>query len=123
GLAQDRLGLSRGVAVGGVDEVDSRVERLVDDPNALIVIGVAERAEHQRAQAELANGDARVSERAVVHLGLLGRPRRDRSAPVRSLRVKRIACTLLLYRIASPLVNRIISPRVTHARSSVPPAR
>ena len=47
-LADDLLRLARGVDVRGVDEVDPRVERAVDDANRLLVVGVAPRAEHHR---------------------------------------------------------------------------
>ena len=46
------------VDVGGVDEVDPGVERRVDDPDRLVVVGVAPRAEHHRAEAERADLDA-----------------------------------------------------------------
>ena len=37
-LPDDLLGLAARVDVGGVDEVDARVERAVDDPDALVVV-------------------------------------------------------------------------------------
>jgi hypothetical protein len=40
-LADDLLGLALGVDVGGVDEVDPGVQGPVDDPDALVVVGVA----------------------------------------------------------------------------------
>ena len=66
-LADDLLGLALPVDVGGVDEVDPGVERRVDDPDRLVVIGVAPRAEHHRAEAELADGDAGASQLAMLH--------------------------------------------------------
>ena len=66
-LAEDLLRLAGGVAVGGVDEVDPGVQRLVDDPDRVVVIGVAEGAEHHRAQAQLADRDAGASQRSVFH--------------------------------------------------------
>ena len=41
-LADDQLRLAGGVAIGGVDKVDPSVQRLVDDPDRVIMIGVAE---------------------------------------------------------------------------------
>src|SRR5213080_3582276 len=43
GLADDLLGLAGAIDVGGVDEVDAGVERGVDDPDRLVVVGVAPR--------------------------------------------------------------------------------
>ena len=51
-LADDLLGLAGRVDVGGVDEVDPRVERAVDDPDRVVVVGVAPVAEHHRAEAQ-----------------------------------------------------------------------
>ena len=51
GLADDDLGLAGGVDVCGVDERDARVERAVDDPDALVVVLGAPLAEHHGAQA------------------------------------------------------------------------
>ena len=65
GLADDVLRLA--VRVGGVDEVDSGVESAVDDPRAILVVGVAAGAEHHRAEAQLADPDARASEGSIVH--------------------------------------------------------
>jgi hypothetical protein len=61
-LADDLLGLARPVHVGGVDEVDARVERAVDDLDGLLVVGVAPGAEHHRAEAELTDRYAGASE-------------------------------------------------------------
>jgi hypothetical protein len=52
-LAEDLLGLAGRVDVSGVDEVDARVERAVDDADRVGVVGVAPRAEHHRAETEL----------------------------------------------------------------------
>jgi hypothetical protein len=52
-LADDLLGFAGGVDVGGVEEVDSGVERPVDDADRVVVVGVAPGAEHHRAEAEL----------------------------------------------------------------------
>jgi hypothetical protein len=57
-FADDLLGLALPVDVGGVDEVDAGVERRVDDPYRLAVIGVAPGAEHHRAEAKPADRDA-----------------------------------------------------------------
>ena len=68
-LADDLLGLALAVDVGGVDEVDPGVQRGVDDPDGLVVVSVAPRAEHHRAQAELADRNAGASELAMFHIG------------------------------------------------------
>ena len=52
-LAEDQFRLTGGIAVGGVDEVDPGIERLVDDSNRVVVVGVAECAEHHRTEAQL----------------------------------------------------------------------
>jgi hypothetical protein len=53
GLAHDLLALTLRVDVGGVDEVDPGVERGVDHPHRLLMIGVAHGPEHHRAEGEL----------------------------------------------------------------------
>ena len=70
-LADDLLGLALPVDIGGVDEVDPGVQRGMDDPNRLVVIRVAPRAEHHRAEAELAHRDASAAEVAMLHSLLL----------------------------------------------------
>ena len=75
GLADDLLRLPRRVHVRGVDEVDAAVERGVDDPDALLVFGVAPRAEHHRAEAVRADLDPGSAERPHPHPScLLGVP-------------------------------------------------
>ena len=66
-FGHDLLGFTGRVDVGGVDEVHTRVQRGVDDANALVVVGVAPGPEHHRPQAEVADLDAGAPERAVVH--------------------------------------------------------
>ena len=66
-LADDLLRLAARVDVGGVDEVDPRVERAVDDPDALVVVGLAPGAEHHRPEAEGADVDAGAREGALFH--------------------------------------------------------
>src|SRR5215217_6827237 len=66
-LADDLLRLPARVHVGGVDEVDPRVERTVDDPDRLVVVLVAPVAEHHGAEAERADVRAGGSESAVLH--------------------------------------------------------
>src|SRR6266498_2153052 len=56
------------IPVGCVDEIDSRIESLVDDPNRFVVVGITHAAEHHRAQAIRANLDAGSSKRAVLHI-------------------------------------------------------
>ena len=53
-LADDLLGLAPRVDIGGVDEVDPRIEGAVDDPGRVLVIGIAPGAEHHRAEANRA---------------------------------------------------------------------
>src|SRR5690606_21400361 len=71
GLADDLLRLAAGVDVGRVDEVDPGVERPVDDLDRVLVVGVAERAEHHGAQRERADLDPGAAEGAVLHAVLL----------------------------------------------------
>ena len=52
-LADDLLRLAGGVDVGGIDEVDPGIQRGVDDPDRVVVVGVAPGAEHHRAEAQL----------------------------------------------------------------------
>jgi hypothetical protein len=66
-LPGDLLRLAIGVHVGGVDDVDAPVEGGVDDPRALVVVGIAHGAEHHRPQAVGAHLDAGAAENAVVH--------------------------------------------------------
>jgi hypothetical protein len=65
--ADDLLGLPAPVDVGGVDEVDPRVERRVDDAHGLVVVGVAPGPEHHGAEAEGADLDAGAAEQAMFH--------------------------------------------------------
>src|SRR5262245_43967779 len=61
-LADDDLRLAVRVDVSGIDEVDPRVERPVDDPDRIGVVRVAPRAEHHRAETELADRHAGASQ-------------------------------------------------------------
>jgi hypothetical protein len=54
-LADDLLGLAARVHVGGVDEVDPRVEGAVDDLDRVVVVRVAPAAEHHGAEAQRAH--------------------------------------------------------------------
>jgi hypothetical protein len=74
-LADDLLRLAGRLDVGGVDEVDSGVERGMDDPDRVVVVGVAPGAEHHRAEAELRDLDAGASQGAKFHELLLFRRR------------------------------------------------
>ena len=69
GLADDLLGLAEGVDVGGVDEIDPRIERAVDDADRLVVIGGSPRPEHHGAQAQRADLDTGTTKSAIVHAG------------------------------------------------------
>ena len=65
-LADDHLGVA--VGVGGVDEVDPGVQRLVDDAGRVVRVGVADgRREHQGAERVGADLDAGPAEGAVLH--------------------------------------------------------
>jgi hypothetical protein len=67
-LTHDYFGLA--VRVGGVDHVDPRVQRLVDDPGRVVVVGVADgRAKCQGAERVGADLDAGPPEGAVLHAG------------------------------------------------------
>src|SRR5690606_3610233 len=55
------------VAVRGVDEVDPRVQRLVDDPDRLVRVVAHLAGEHQGAECVGADLDAGPPERAVLH--------------------------------------------------------
>ncbi len=65
-LADDLLRVA--VGVGGVDDVDARVEGLVNDPHGVRGVGVADPGgEHQRAQGVGADLDPGPAEGAVPH--------------------------------------------------------
>ena len=66
-LADDDLRLPFRVNVGSVDEVDPRIQRPLDDADALGVILGAPFAEHHGPEAQLADPDARASETAILH--------------------------------------------------------
>ena len=66
-LADDLFGLSAGVPVGRIDEVDTGFERCVDDANAVGMIGVAPGAEHHGAEAERGDFNVSGSKIAIVH--------------------------------------------------------
>jgi hypothetical protein len=67
-LADDLLGFAVAVHVGRVDEVDPRIDRLVDDSHAVLVVGISHPTEHHRAQAIGADLDAGSAQCAVLHL-------------------------------------------------------
>jgi hypothetical protein len=66
-LADDLLRLPACVDVGRVDEVDARIERPVDDADALVVVRISPAAEHHRAEAERADLDPGACELSIVH--------------------------------------------------------
>src|SRR5215210_3109747 len=100
-LADDLLGLARPVDVGCVDEVDPGVERMVDDPDGLVVVGVAPGAEHHRAEAELADRNTSASEWSKFHkcssqLSIAGAALSlDEASPFRELRKAEVRRILL----------------------------
>ena len=59
--AGDLFGLTVGIHVGRVDEVDAGVQRLMDRALALGMVGVAPRAEHHGAEREAADLQAGVA--------------------------------------------------------------
>jgi hypothetical protein len=87
-LAHDQLGLARRIHVGRVDEVDPGVERAMNDADRLVVVALAPRAEHHRAEAQRADANAGVREGARLHRAdtLLPAPHRRRAALTRGLR-------------------------------------
>src|SRR5262245_17498746 len=66
-LADDLFRLAARVHVRGVDEVDPGVQGAVDDADRLVVIRVAPRAEHHRAEAQRGDMDAGAAELAGLH--------------------------------------------------------
>ena len=66
-FADDLLGLAGRVHVGGVDDVDAALQRGVDDPYAVVVVGVADGAEHHGSEAVHAHLDAGAPQDAVSH--------------------------------------------------------
>ncbi len=62
-LAHDLLGLTRRIDIGGVHEIDAGVQRGVDDADAVVMVGVAPRAEHHRPQAQRGHPHAGVTQR------------------------------------------------------------
>src|SRR4051794_25207439 len=66
-LADDLLVLTLRIDIRRVDEVDACVEGGVDDPDRLLVVGLAPRPEHHRAEAQGADLDAGPTEVAVLH--------------------------------------------------------
>ncbi len=63
-LADDLLSLAGGVDVGGVDEVEARVDGAVDHAHRLGVIGIALGPDHHGAESRRAHRDAGRAERA-----------------------------------------------------------
>src|SRR6202165_3099706 len=71
GSTDNLLRLAVAVDVGGIDKVDAGVEGGVDDPDAVIVVGVAPGAEHHGTEAAGADTDAGPTQAYVFH-GLIG---------------------------------------------------
>ena len=67
-LADDLLRLAAAISVGGVDEVDAGVQGFMDDADAVVVVGIAQSAEHHRAQAIGADFDPGFPERDTAWL-------------------------------------------------------
>ena len=68
-LGQNAFRLAARIGVGGVDEVDPGLKRGMGEPHALVVIGIAHRAEHHGAEAEMADLYAAAAQRAIFHVG------------------------------------------------------
>jgi hypothetical protein len=68
-LADDDLGLPGRIHVRGVDEVDAAVECCVNDPHAVVVVGIAGGAEHHGAEREARDGHPGSPEDRVGHVG------------------------------------------------------
>jgi hypothetical protein len=62
------------VPIGCINKIDTEIEGPVDDPDAFVVIGVADAAEHHRPQAIGAHFDAGPTKRAILHGCLPGLP-------------------------------------------------
>nr|MEC6698417.1 hypothetical protein [Sphingobium sp. SJ10-10] len=69
-LANDFLGFPDAVDIGRVDEIDTEVQSLVDDPDTIVMIGIEVAAEHHCAEAKGADLDAGSAEGAVLHKSL-----------------------------------------------------
>src|SRR5439155_18452244 len=67
GPADDLLGLAGAVRVGGVDEIDPRLEGQVDHPGALVGVGITPRAEHHAPETVGAEAQSGPAQRAVFH--------------------------------------------------------
>src|SRR5207245_7604085 len=68
GLADDLFRAALAVHVGGVDEIDAGVERLVDHADAFVFVGVAPRAEHHGPETQRAYLHTGSSKRSVLHV-------------------------------------------------------
>jgi hypothetical protein len=69
----DLLGFAVAVAIGRIDEIDAGIDRLVDDAGGVLVIGVAQLAEHHGAKRVGTDLDAGATQRTVLHCMLLRR--------------------------------------------------
>src|SRR4029079_5562402 len=68
GGTDDLFRFSVRVHIGGVDEVDTAVERTMHDAHAIVVVRIAVLPEHHCAETEPANCDARPPECRVLHI-------------------------------------------------------
>src|SRR5262249_23812577 len=67
-FADDLLRFTHRIPVRGVDEGDPFVERTADDPDAVLVVGVAPAPERHGAETDARDLQAAVAERRVVHV-------------------------------------------------------
>ena len=65
-LANDLLRLAARVHVCRVDEVDACVERAMDDPDAVLVIGISPLPKHHRPKAQWADPDSSAAQYSVL---------------------------------------------------------
>ena len=74
-LAHDLLGLASAVHVRRVHEIDARVQRRMRDPHTVVMIRIADRAEHHGAKTLRTDLDARAAKNPITHR----KPPRDQS--------------------------------------------
>ena len=84
-LADDALRIARVVDVGGIDEVDARVQRGVDDPDRVGLVRAS--AEVHRAEAQRRHAHAGPAQQSMVHGVLHVRPGSDSPDSMRRMRI------------------------------------
>ena len=66
-LGDDLFRFTARIDIGRIDEIDPAVQRRLDDPDRIVVVRVAPRPEHHRAEAVGADLDPGVAELPVLH--------------------------------------------------------